>query len=152
METRLFLSFAAVADGRAVEVETIAYDAGDNNLTIISIDPARGLHLRSGYDYEDGRKTIAVADNWRERGRPGHPEFRLLEEELSEDVETLRRSCLYDHVGRFMDFAALATIALRVDDVDRAAAALNPPLTTKPRHLGGASSDPNLLRDRPGFI
>jgi hypothetical protein len=132
MTTTLPLRFTIVGSSEPIPVETIAYDAGDNNLTLTSIDPDRGLHLRSGFDYEEGRATIAVADNWRLRGRRGQPEFRLLEDALSVDAEALRRSCLYDHVARFVDFAGLTGTALAVDGVDRAAIEINPSARRSP--------------------
>jgi hypothetical protein len=132
MTMRLPLRFLIAGGTKQIGVETIAYDGGDNNLTLTTIEPDRGLHLRSGFDYEEGRATIAVADNWRQRGRRGQPEFRLLEDALSVDAEALRRSCLYDHVARFVDFAALAGTALAVDGVDRAAIEINPSVRRSP--------------------
>jgi len=132
MDSKLRLQFIRRPSGQPLAGEVIAYDAGDNGLTIVTVEPSLGFHLRSGFDYEEGRAVIAVIETWRLRGRSEQPEFRVLDHPLSVENDALRRCCLYDHVGRFVELAGGAGEQVAIDGIEQAITDLNPPLRRSP--------------------
>ena len=123
--SRAALPIRFSVDSRPLTGETLYLDAGADVLVLTSCSAELGLELRSAYLAGEGRDELLVAESAVLGTGPAELSTRRLEAAGDAHVNE-RRRLLYDHLQRLQDLAARIDLGLAVENVDAAAARLDP--------------------------